>query len=62
VRRLLTRLPDRLAADGLAYLEIGVGQSAAVEAAVGLLPGSWSCSITTDLAGHDRIVTVSRIP
>jgi len=62
VRRLLTRLPDRLAADGLAYLEIGVGQAAAVEAAVGLLPGSWSCSITTDLAGHERIVTVSRIP
>ena len=51
VRRLLDRLPDALAADGVALLEIGADQGdTMVEAVRERLPG-WRCSVAADLAG-----------
>jgi len=62
VRRLLDRLPDALAPDGVAYLEIGADQGAAVEEAVARhLPG-WHCSVQSDLAGLPRLARVDRGP
>ena len=60
VRRLLDRLPDALAADGVAYLEIGADQGEAVVEAVGRrLPG-WRCSVQADLASLPRLARVDR--
>ncbi len=60
VRRLLDRLPDALAADGVALLEIGADQGASVvEAAGEQLPG-WRCTVQADLAGLPRLVRVAR--
>jgi release factor glutamine methyltransferase len=60
VRRLLSRLPDDLAARGSALLEVGADQARAVEAEVAALPGAWSAVATRDLAGHERIIRVAR--
>jgi release factor glutamine methyltransferase len=60
VRRLLARLPDRMAADGSALLEIGADQAEPVVAEVVGLPGAWSAVTTRDLAGHERIIRVAR--
>ena len=60
IRRLLALLPDVLASDGVALLEIGADQgSAAPEAVAGALPG-WITSVETDLAGLPRILRVAR--
>ncbi len=60
VRRLLDRLPDVLAADGVALLEIGADQGeAVVEAVAAQLPG-WRCSVEADLAGLPRLARVAR--
>jgi release factor glutamine methyltransferase len=60
VRRLLALLPDALAADGVALLEIGADQGDDAPAAVKeVLPG-WDAAIETDLAGHPRILRVAR--
>jgi release factor glutamine methyltransferase len=60
VRRLLDRLPDALAADGIALLEIGADQGdAVVEAVAARLPG-WSCAVQPDLAGLPRLARVAR--
>lgn len=62
IRRLLALLPDVLASDGVALLEIGADQgSAAPEAVAGALPG-WITSVETDLAGLPRILRVARGP
>jgi release factor glutamine methyltransferase len=62
IRRLLALLPDVLASDGVALLEIGADQgSAAPEAVVAALPG-WIASLETDLAGLPRILRVARGP
>jgi release factor glutamine methyltransferase len=60
VRRLLDRLPEVLAADGLALLEIGADQGDAIghEAAT-RLPG-WRCTVMPDLAGHPRLARITR--
>ena len=61
-RRLLARLPDVLADDGVALLEIGADQGSAAPAAVEeILPG-WAASVETDLAGLPRILRVARRP
>jgi release factor glutamine methyltransferase len=53
--RLLAQLPSVLAAEGVAFLEIGSDQGPAVEAAVAeLLPG-WRCRIHPDLGGRPRV-------
>jgi release factor glutamine methyltransferase len=62
VRRLLDRLYDALAPDGVAFLEIGADQGDAVVAAVAQhLPG-WRVSVQTDLAGLPRLARVERGP
>jgi release factor glutamine methyltransferase len=60
IRRLLALLPDVLADDGVALLEIGADQgSAAPDAVEEALPG-WTASIESDLAGLPRILRVAR--
>jgi release factor glutamine methyltransferase len=60
IRRLLALLPDVLALDGVALLEIGADQgSAAPEAVATELPG-WTASVEPDLAGLPRILRVER--
>jgi release factor glutamine methyltransferase len=62
IRRLLALLPDILAPDGVALLEIGADQgSAAPEAVAAELPG-WTASVETDLAGLPRILRIVRQP
>ena len=60
IRRLLDRLPDSLAADGVALLEIGADQGDSVVGAVAeRLPG-WRCIVGVDLAGLPRLARVER--
>jgi release factor glutamine methyltransferase len=59
-RRLLRLLPDALADEGVALLEIGADQGSAAPAAVEeMLPG-WSAAIEPDLAGLPRVLRVVR--
>lgn len=62
IRDLLRGLPDRLAGDGHALLEIGEDQAHPIRALVADLPGEWSVSAVRDLAGHERIIRVVRRP
>ena len=60
IRALLARLPDALAIDGVALLEIGSDQGASASGAVEeTLPG-WGTSVELDLAGLSRVLRVSR--
>lgn len=60
IRRLLDRLPDSLAPDGVALLEIGADQGESVVSAVAeRLPG-WRCTVGVDLAGLPRLARVER--
>ncbi len=60
IARLLDRLPDALAAGGLALLEIGADQGEAICRLAGArLPG-WPCRVATDLAGHPRLARLER--
>jgi release factor glutamine methyltransferase len=60
IRRLLARLPDILAPDGVALLEIGADQGETAPAAVAdALPG-WRATVTPDLAGLPRVLRVER--
>ncbi len=61
IRRLLPGLPDALAPDGAALLEIGGDQGDLATAAVAeLLPG-WVCTIHPDLSGSPRVASVERV-
>ena len=58
IRALLARLPQVLAADGVALLEIGADQADAAPAAVqSQLPG-WRATVSRDLAGLPRVLRV----
>ena len=60
IRALLARLPDVLAAEGVALLEIGADQGEVAPAAVAdHLPG-WRASVAPDLAGLPRVLRVER--
>lgn len=60
IERLLRALPDRLAPDGLALLEIGSDQGGAiVDRVADVLPG-WGCVVEADLAGLPRVARVVR--
>jgi release factor glutamine methyltransferase len=60
IRRVLDRLPEALAPDGAALLEIGADQGESIMREVATrLPG-WSCSVAPDLAGRARIARVER--
>ena len=62
VRRLLERLPDALAPDGIALLEIGADQGEAIVREVAArLPG-WRCTVAPDLAGRARLARIERHP
>jgi len=62
ITRLIERLPDTLAPSGVALIEVGSDQAAAVCAvAAGVRPG-WRCSIEQDLAGRPRVVRLERQP
>jgi release factor glutamine methyltransferase len=60
IRRLLEILPEVLAERGIALLEIGADQEAAIVAAVAEIPGRWSCTVEPDLAGLPRVARVER--
>jgi release factor glutamine methyltransferase len=60
IGRLLDALPEGLAPDGAAFLEIGADQGdAIVDLASERLPG-WSCRVETDLAGLPRTAVLRR--
>jgi release factor glutamine methyltransferase len=60
IRRLLERLPDALALDGVALLEIGSDQADSLVAAVDeRLPG-WGGRIELDLSGRPRVARIER--
>ena len=57
---LLARLPEVLAADGVALLEIGADQADELQVLVRrVLPG-WTCRVEPDLADHPRVAVVAR--
>lgn len=60
IGRLLDRLPEALATDGVALLEVGADQGEAIVAlAADRLPG-WSCTVIADLAGLPRLARLTR--
>lgn len=60
IERLLDQLPWGLAHDGVALLEIGADQAAAIQARIAeRLPG-WTCEIVPDLAGLPRVAAIRR--
>jgi release factor glutamine methyltransferase len=60
IRRLLDLLPEVVAPRGVALVEIGADQEAAIAEAVAELPGSWVCTVERDLAGLPRVARVER--
>jgi release factor glutamine methyltransferase len=61
IRRLVELLPDALADRGVALLEIGADQGAAIQALVAeRLPG-WACQVHLDLARRPRIAQIQRV-
>lgn len=61
VHELLGQLPARLAAGGVALLEIGAGQAEAVRALAEELPMRCAISSFPDLAGIERVVRIARL-
>jgi release factor glutamine methyltransferase len=59
LRRLVARLPQLLAPDGVALLEIGSDQAEAVGAAVEEQPTGWTVAIIDDLGGRPRVVRLT---
>ena len=60
IGRLLERLPEVLAGDGLAFLEIGADQGQAIRDLVAATLPGWECAVQQDLAGLPRVARVSR--
>jgi release factor glutamine methyltransferase len=60
VRRLLVLLPARLAAGGVALLEIGAGQADEVRQLSADLPMAAHVSALPDLAGIERVIRIAR--
>ena len=61
VRRLIAALPDRLAHDGVALLEIGQGQARAVRKEIASTPIRAAVTTLPDLAGIERVVRVAPV-
>jgi len=60
VRELLGRLPETLAPDGTALLEIGADQGESAPAAVAATLPGWRATVLPDLAGLPRVLRVER--
>ena len=60
VRELLSRLPEALATDGVALLEIGADQGESAPAAVAAVLPEWRAHVEPDLAGLPRVLRVER--
>lgn len=60
VRRLLDRLPEALAPDGVALLEIGEDQGDAITTEVATRLPDWRCRVAPDLAGRARLARIER--
>jgi release factor glutamine methyltransferase len=60
VRALAGRLPDALANDGVALLEIGADQGVVAPAAVAALLPGWRASVAPDFAGLPRVLRIER--
>jgi release factor glutamine methyltransferase len=59
VRRLLALLPSRLVAGGVALLEIGADQGAAIHAAAAEAMPGWDVRVEPDLAGRPRVAILA---
>jgi release factor glutamine methyltransferase len=60
IGRLVGRLPEALASDGVTLVEIGADQAETVaELVTRELPG-WRCSVELDLAGNPRVARIER--
>ena len=57
-RAIAPRLPTWLKPSGSAFFEIGTGQGAAVSDVLGAALPTHEASVTHDLAGHERLVTL----
>ncbi len=62
IGRLLERLPEAVAVGGVALLEIGADQDAAIVALVTTALPGWSCVVERDLAGLPRVARLERRP
>jgi release factor glutamine methyltransferase len=60
IGRLLERLPDALAPDGVALLEIGADQAEAIAALVATALPGWRLTVLPDLAGLPRVTRLER--
>lgn len=60
VGRLLDRLPEALAVDGAALLEIGADQGDAIVTSVASRLPRWRCEVLPDLAGLPRVARIAR--
>ena len=60
IGRLLDRLPEALADDGVALLEIGADQGTAIVELVAARLAGWRCTVELDLAGLPRVARVTR--
>lgn len=59
LRRLVAELPGRLAHDGVALLEVGLGQAAAVRQFAGSLDARTTVTTLPDLAGIERVMRIA---
>jgi release factor glutamine methyltransferase len=60
LRRLVEALPGATSTDGVALLEVGLGQADAVREMVASLPTAATVSTLPDLAGIERVVRIAR--
>jgi release factor glutamine methyltransferase len=60
IGRLLERLPEALAADGVALLEIGADQGEAIVELVSATLPAWRLTVLPDLAGLPRVARIER--
>ena len=61
IERLLRRLPESLAEDGVAFLEIGSDQGRSIVDLVKATLPDWVCAVQADLAGLPRIARIARL-
>ncbi len=62
IRRLLARLPEVLGPGGVALLEMGSDQGAAIAHELERLPGDWVLHVEPDLSGAPRVASIERQP